>query len=63
MRKILDILTVELFYILTASLIMFTTLELIWPRLILAYLNINLILIFWLVFGIFIVVNERLGTK
>jgi len=63
MKKILGILTVEIFYILTASLFIFTCLELIWPRLILAYINLNMILIFWLVFGIFIVVSERLGTR
>jgi len=63
MKRIINIITIELFYILSASLVIFTVFELFWPRLVLAYININLILIFWLIIGIFIVVNERLGIK
>lgn len=62
MQKVFDII-IELFYVLTASLFIFIVFELFWPRLVLAYLDINLILIFWLIIGIFIVLNKRLGSK
>ncbi|MFH1661542.1 MAG: hypothetical protein ABIA02_00375 [Candidatus Falkowbacteria bacterium] len=39
----------ELFYILTATLIIFCAMELIHPGIVLAYININWVLIFWLV--------------
>ncbi len=42
----------ELFYVLSASLIIFMVLEIIHPFLVLAYINISYVLIFWLVVGI-----------
>lgn len=46
----------ELFYVLTGALIIFSILEIIWPRLVLAYININWVLILWLIIGIVILV-------
>ncbi len=47
----------ELFYVFSASLIIFITLELIHPFLVLAYINISYVLIFWLVVGIVVLVG------
>jgi len=44
----------ELFYVLTGALIIFVCLEIFWPGIVLAYLNLNYILIFWLASGIII---------
>jgi len=38
----------ELFYAITIALVALTFLELIWPGVVLAYININLVLIIWL---------------
>ena len=45
----------EIFYCLSAGLLIFSVLELIFPNIILAYFNLNLGLILWLVVGIMIV--------
>lgn len=42
----------ELFYVLTGAIVIFSLLEIIWPGVVLAYINLNWILIFWLVAGI-----------
>ncbi len=42
----------ELFYVLTAALVIFALLEVIWPGIVLAYINLNWLLIFWLIIGI-----------
>ncbi|MDD4271899.1 MAG: hypothetical protein PHF50_03795 [Patescibacteria group bacterium] len=44
----------ELFYVLTAAILIFAGLEIFWPGVVLAYLNLNYVLIFWLVTGIII---------
>ncbi|MFA6306276.1 MAG: hypothetical protein WCV70_00070 [Patescibacteria group bacterium] len=44
----------ELFYVLTGAILIFACLEIIWPGIILAYLNLNYALIFWLIVGIII---------
>jgi len=44
----------ELFYVLTGALIIFVCIEIFWPGIVLAHLNINYILIFWLISGIII---------
>ena len=49
----------EIFYALTGALILFTMLELVWPRVVLAYFNINWVLIFWILAGIVIVIKEK----
>lgn len=45
----------ELFYVLTGALLIFSIMELVWPGTVLAYININRVLIFWLLIGIVIV--------
>jgi hypothetical protein len=54
----LDILK-EVFYVLSASLLIFLIMELISPNIILAFLNINLVLISWIIIGIMILVNNE----
>jgi len=44
----------ELFYCLSGAILLFAFLEIIWPGIILAYLNLNYLLIFWLIAGIII---------
>ncbi len=44
----------EFFYVLTGTLAIFSLLELAWPGVVLAYININWVLIFWLIIGIFL---------
>jgi hypothetical protein len=53
----------ELFYSLTGSLAIFTILEIIHPGLVLAYINLNWLLIFWLIIGIFIVVWDQKNLR
>jgi hypothetical protein len=38
----------ETFYVLTGALIVFVLMEIVWPGIVLAYININWVLIFWL---------------
>jgi hypothetical protein len=49
----------ELFYVLLAAIIIFGVLELLWPRLVLAYININWLLIGWVVSGILEIIVNR----
>ena len=44
----------ELFYVLTGVVLIFICLEIFWPGIILAYLNLNYVLMFWLIVGIII---------
>ncbi len=55
----------ELFYVLTGALIIFCLLELIWPGVILAHININFVLLLWLIIGIInlIIYKEKLNDK
>lgn len=53
----------ELFYTLTGALIIFTILELVRPGIVLAYLNINWVLIFWLIAAIVIVLTKNQSSK
>lgn len=46
----------ELFYVLTGAAIIFAGLELAWPGLVLAYINLNWVLILWLAVGIVILI-------
>jgi hypothetical protein len=43
--------TEETFYTLTGALVVFVLLEIIWPGIVLAYININWVLILWLING------------
>ncbi len=50
----------ELFYALTGALVIFCALELVWPGIVLAYVNINWLLIFWLIVGIVILSRRQI---
>jgi hypothetical protein len=39
----------EIFYVLSGAIAIFVLLEIVWPGVVLAYININWVLIFWLV--------------
>lgn len=51
----LKIIFYELFYVVTFAIIIFSLLELAWPGMVLAYFNLNSLLIFWLIIGIVII--------
>jgi hypothetical protein len=53
----------EIFYTLTGALIILSALELIHPGVVLAYININWVLIFWLINVILITVTEKRQDK
>lgn len=54
----------ELFYALTGALVLFTIMEIASPGIILAYINLNWVLIFWLIVGIVLLLfNENKGEK
>ena len=44
----------EFFYVLTGSLVLLGFLELVWPGVVLAYINLNWVLILWLFAGILV---------
>ncbi|MFH1412735.1 MAG: hypothetical protein ABIG10_01770 [bacterium] len=48
----------EIFYVLGIALIIFAIMEIIKPRIVLAYININLILVLWLLSGIIVIINK-----
>ncbi|MFH0891838.1 MAG: hypothetical protein V1867_03605 [Candidatus Falkowbacteria bacterium] len=52
----------ETFYCLTGALVVFSGLEYLWSDLVLAYININWVLILWLVNGIVIVMIEPFNS-
>jgi len=62
MRNIYLILK-ELFYTLTGTLAVFIILELIWPNIVLAYLNLNWVLLSWLFIGIIVLVADEGKNK
>lgn len=50
----------EVFYCLSSIMVIFVGMELISPNIVLAYLNVNLVLILWFIAGmIVLVINER----
>lgn len=53
-KKFINNFFYELFYVLTAAILIFVILEIFWPGMVLAYLNLNYVLIFWLIAGIII---------
>jgi len=59
----LNLITKELFYTLTGALIVFCFLEIIWPGIVLAYININWLLIFWLITGMVILIINQEKTN
>jgi hypothetical protein len=60
MNSKLKIIFQELFYALSSALLIFASLEFFWPRIVLAYINISLVLIIWLIIVIILVsIPER----
>lgn len=53
----------ELFYTLSGAVLIFAGLEIFWPGIILAYLNLNYILLFWLIVGIIILSYDKPAQK
>ncbi|MBU4216975.1 hypothetical protein L6270_04055 [Candidatus Parcubacteria bacterium] len=49
----------ELFYVLTASLLIFAILEAVWPRVVLAYINISKVLILWMIIAIILLMLPK----
>ena len=47
----------EFFYVLTGALAVFIFMEIIWPGIVLAYINISWVLLFWLLNVILILLN------
>lgn len=62
-RENLIILLEECFYALTAGLVIFVALEIAWPGIVLAYININWVLILWLIIGIVFMLNNSKTTE
>ncbi len=49
----------EIFYVLTGAIVIFVLIEFTWPGLVLAYFNLNWVLIIWLIVGIVILVFNQ----
>lgn len=49
----------EFFYVLTGSLVIFSLLELVWPGIVLAYINLNWVLILWLFAAILVLLIKE----
>lgn len=54
LKRTVNIFFYELFYALTGAILIFSCLEIFWPGIISAYLNLNYVLMFWLIIGIII---------
>ena len=50
----------EFFYVLAGAIAIFILLEIVWTGIVLAYININWVLILWLIDSIFILLANRL---
>lgn len=53
----------EIFNALTAAIAIFFVLELIWPGMAIAYLNLNIMLIFWLISSIILMFASKPEEK
>jgi len=60
--KNINLISEELFYALTGALAVFIILEIAWPGVVLAYININWVLILWLAIGIVILITKDNST-
>jgi len=49
----------EIFYFLAILLAVFIVLEMLWPNIILAYLNLNWLLVLWLISGIILLIKSN----
>ncbi|MFA4834063.1 MAG: hypothetical protein WC619_04445 [Patescibacteria group bacterium] len=61
--KNINLIFKELFYALTGALVIFVILELVWPNIVLAYLNLNWVLLSWLFTGIIILIIGKENFK
>lgn len=59
MKILIHVFLTELFYVLTGAALIFVALEIIWPEIIIAYLNLNYVLIVWLFVGIIITYDKK----
>lgn len=50
----------ESFYILTFAIIVFSLIEFFWPRLVLAYINLNYVLLVWFICGILLLTIKKI---
>ena len=48
----------EIFYALSGAIVIFAMLETFWPGVVLAYINLNWVLLFWVFVGIVIVLSR-----
>lgn len=58
-----NIILKEVFYVLAGAIVVFCGLEIFWAGLVLAYFNINFLLIFWLIIGILILLINKENNK
>lgn len=59
MRQNFYLISKELFYVLTGAIVVFIAMELLWTGIVLAYINLNLVLIIWLIAGIVILLLDN----
>jgi hypothetical protein len=59
MAKDLAIISREIFYFFTALIVLSIGLEIIWPNIILAYFNLNYIIVLWFVSGFISLVKNN----
>lgn len=52
MAKDISLISRELFYFFSLSLAVFIVLEIIWPNIILAYFNLNILAVLWFLSGL-----------
>lgn len=57
--KTLNLIFKEVFYVLSGAFVIFVILELTWPDVVLAYLNINWVLILWFFVGIILLLTDK----
>ncbi len=55
--------SLEFFYILTIAFFILNILEFIWPSIVLAYININIVLILWLINVSVLLISHNDKTK
>ena len=53
----------ELFYVLLAAILIFVGLELLWPRMVLAYIDLNWLLMGWVVSGILVIMVNGINRN
>ena len=50
----------EVFYALLVALVVFIVMEMIKPNIVQSYINLNVLLILWLIFGMILLVNKKI---